>query len=52
MKQVLGILPAKPSCDRRSRYTVEIDECLLVRRKYNVGHQVGEQWVYGGYMMW
>ena len=29
--------------------TVEIDECLLVRRKYNVGHQVREQWVFGGY---
>ena len=30
---------------------VEIDKCLLlvVRRKYNVGHQVGEQWVLGGY---
>ena len=25
------------------------DESLLVRRKYNVGHQVGEQWVFGGY---
>ena len=33
-------------------HTVEIDECLLVRRKYNVGHQVGEQWVFGGCMMW
>ena len=29
-------------------HTVEIDESLLVRRKYNVGHQVGEQWVFGG----
>eukprot|EP00731_Ephydatia_muelleri_P009246 Em0004g1584a len=29
--------------------TVEIDECLLVRRKYNDGHQVREQWVFGGY---
>ena len=28
-------------------HTVEIDECLLVRRKYNVGHQVSEQWVFG-----
>ena len=29
-------------------HTVEIDECLLVRRKYNVGHRVEEQWVFGG----
>ena len=29
--------------------TVEIDECLLVCRKYNVGHLVREQWVFGGY---
>ena len=28
---------------------VEIDECLLVRRKANVGHLVREQWVFGGY---
>ena len=27
---------------------VEIDECLLVRWKYNVGHQVEQQWVFGG----
>ena len=30
-------------------HTVEIYECLLVRRKYNVRHQVDEQWVFGGY---
>ena len=29
-------------------HMVEIDECLLVRRKYNVGHQVEQQWVFGG----
>ena len=29
-------------------HTVEIEECLLVRRKYNVGHQVEQQWVFGG----
>ena len=29
--------------------TVEIDECLLVRQKYNVGRMVQEQWVFGGY---
>ena len=28
---------------------VEIDECMLVRRKFNVGHVVNEQWVFGGY---
>ena len=28
---------------------VEIDECLLVRRKNNAGHLVREQWVFGGY---
>ena len=28
-------------------HTVEIDECLLVRRKYNVGHVI-QQWVFGG----
>ena len=28
---------------------VEINESLLVRRKYNVGHLVREQWVFGGY---
>ena len=30
-------------------HIVEIDESLLVRRKYNVGHLVREQWVFGGY---
>ena len=29
-------------------HVVEIDECQLVRRKYNVGHLVQEQWVFGG----
>ncbi|KAA3670442.1 uncharacterized protein DEA37_0003830 [Paragonimus westermani] len=29
--------------------TVEIDECMLVRRKYHVGHTVNRQWVFGGY---
>lgn len=28
---------------------VEIDECALVRRKYNRGHLVRTQWVFGGY---
>lgn len=27
---------------------VEIDECMLVRRKYNRGRVVKEQWVFGG----
>ena len=27
---------------------VEIDECLLVRRKHNVGRIVKEQWIFGG----
>ena len=27
---------------------VEIDECLLVRRKHNVGRVVKEQWIFGG----
>ena len=31
------------------KHTVEIDECLLVCRKYNVGRMVQEQWVFGGY---
>ena len=30
-------------------HIVEIDESHLVRRKYNVGHLVREQWVFGGY---
>ena len=46
---MLGILYATPCFDRRSGHTVEIDESLLVHRKYNVGHHVGEQWVFGGY---
>ena len=28
---------------------VEIDECMLVRRKYNRGRLVREQWIFGGY---
>lgn len=28
--------------------TAEIDECLLVRRKFNVGRIVKQQWVFGG----
>jgi hypothetical protein len=27
---------------------IKIDECMLVRRKYNLGHLVREQWVFGG----
>ena len=30
-------------------HTVEIDDYLLVRRKYNVGHRVSEQWDFAGY---
>ena len=30
-------------------HTLEIDECLLMRRKYNAGPQVDEQWGFGGY---
>ena len=30
-------------------HTVQIDKCLLVCKKYNVGHLVDEQWVFGGY---
>lgn len=30
-------------------HTVEIDESCFVRRKYNVGHEVDPQWVFGGY---
>ncbi len=29
-------------------HTVEIDESLIARRKYNRGHRVSEQWVIGG----
>lgn len=28
-------------------HTVEIDECMLVRRKYHRGHRVRHQWVFG-----
>lgn len=28
---------------------VEIDECMVVRRKYHRGHRVRHQWVFGGY---
>lgn len=28
--------------------TVEIDECMLVRRKHHVGRIVKHQWVFGG----
>ena len=31
------------------RHIIEIDESLLVRKKYHVGHLVREQWVFGGY---
>lgn len=30
-------------------HTVEIDETLVAKRKYNRGHLVKEQWVFGGY---
>ena len=28
-------------------HVVQIDESLLARRKYNIGHQVNEQWIFG-----
>lgn len=28
-------------------HTVEIDECMLVRRKYHRGHVVRHQWIFG-----
>lgn len=41
-------LRANPSRIGGPGKTVEIDECLLVRRKYNQGRIVKEQWVMGG----
>ena len=38
-----------PAVIGRPGHTVKIDECLLVCRKYNVGHRVSEQWVFAGY---
>ena len=41
-------LISKPISIGGKDMSVEIDESLFVRRKYNIGHSVSQQWVFGG----